>query len=255
MPAQRKAHYKQKQQHTVNKHSSPSFSQINKCLFIDWSDCICSIVMLVLNVSIIKFSSSLTANSSLFLAAYRKHLHLLNVLLPVVLVQSQWLLLSRTLDVGLILQQFLNPQQNLLHRNVRLPILLLIQNRQAHCSRRIDVGVWQNWLEYTFGRSIQREYYLTGKSWQKSMLSTQLPPSQGLSLGPGISQCHLSMLVVPSAFSMGLATKPKGWSLLQSLRSFLSLLMTSSLIYFFSMIYKYVSVYYKQSGTLKCAQN
>ena len=74
---------------------------------------------------------------------------------------------------------------------------------------------------------------LTGKSFEKSIDNEYWPPYHGESFGPGITQFHLRRFVDPSWFSMGLATKPKGWSLLQSFLYFLSLLMTSSLTYFF----------------------
>lgn len=74
---------------------------------------------------------------------------------------------------------------------------------------------------------------LTGKSFAKSIDNEYWPPYHGESLGPGMMQFHLSKFRDPSAFSMGLATNPKGWSLLQSFLYFLSLLMTSSLTYFF----------------------
>lgn len=98
-------------------------------------------------------------------------------------------------------------------------------------------------LEYTFRWPMLIVIYLTGKSCVKSMERAYDPPSHGESFGPGISQCHLSILVVPSGFSMGLATKPKGWSLLHYFRSFLSRLITSSLISFFSINCYYNSIY------------
>jgi len=47
------------------------------------------------------------------------------------------------------------------------------------------------------------------------------------------------MFVVPSWFYKGLATKPKGWSLLQSFLYFFNRLITSSLTYFFYISYDY----------------
>lgn len=68
-----------------------------------------------------------------------KDLHLLDVYFPVVLVESQGLLLGWALDVGLVLQQLLDPQQNLLHCDVRLPVFLFIQNGEADSSRRVNI--------------------------------------------------------------------------------------------------------------------
>ena len=73
----------------------------------------------------------------------------------------------------------------------------------------------------------------TGKSLVKSIVKLYCPPYQGESLGPGMIQFHLRRLVVPSGLSLGLATKPKGWSDRQSFLSFLRRLMTSSLTSFF----------------------
>jgi hypothetical protein len=57
--------------------------------------------------------------------------------------------LRGTLDVRRILQQFLNPHQNLFNRNGTLPVLLLIQNAQTHGSRRVNIRVRQQRLELT----------------------------------------------------------------------------------------------------------
>lgn len=51
------------------------------------------------------------------------------ILLPIRFVYVQRLHLRRALNVGLILQQLLNSQQDLLYRYVRLPVLFIIQNR------------------------------------------------------------------------------------------------------------------------------
>jgi hypothetical protein len=74
---------------------------------------------------------------------------------------------------------------------------------------------------------------LTGKSLLKSIDKLYWPPYHGESFGPGMIQFHLRRLTVLSGLSLGLATKPKGWSERQSFLSFLSRLMTSSLTYFF----------------------
>ena len=55
-------------------------------------------------------------------------------------------------------------------------------------------------LNTHFGGLIQSEYYLTGKSWEKSIVSPYVPCYQGESFGPGISQCHFNILVLPSEF-------------------------------------------------------
>jgi hypothetical protein len=51
------------------------------------------------------------------------------VLLTVVLVEGQRLLLGWTIDVGLVFQQLLDAQQNLLDGYVGLPVFLFVQNR------------------------------------------------------------------------------------------------------------------------------
>ena len=61
--------------------------------------------------------------------------------------------MSGTFNVGLILQQFLNSQQNLLDRDMRLPIFLFVQNGETYGARWVDVGMRQDRLEYAFGRS------------------------------------------------------------------------------------------------------
>jgi hypothetical protein len=80
-------------------------------------------------------------------------LHLFDILLAVVLVESQWLLLGRTLNIGLILQQLLDAEQDLFDGDVRLPVLLLIQDGEADCPRRVDVGMREDRLENTFRRA------------------------------------------------------------------------------------------------------
>ena len=95
-------------------------------------------------------------------AVLGKNLHFTYILFPVVLVQIQWLLLGGTLNVWFILQQLLNPQQNGSHSDVGLPVFLLVQDGEAHCSRGINVGMGDNWLEDTFGWSKYNSTYLTG---------------------------------------------------------------------------------------------
>lgn len=63
-------------------------------------------------------------------------------------------MLRRALDIGFILQQFLDSKENLLDCDVGLPILLLVQNGQADCARGINVRVREDRFEYTFGGSI-----------------------------------------------------------------------------------------------------
>ncbi len=75
------------------------------------------------------------------------------VLLFVILVHVQRFLLCWAVNVRLIFQQLLDSQQNLLHCDVRLPVLFVIQDRQAHGSWWVDVRVWQYWLEHAFGWS------------------------------------------------------------------------------------------------------
>ena len=73
----------------------------------------------------------------------------------------------------------------------------------------------------------------TGKSLLKSIDKEKHPPYQGESFGPGIMQFHFRMFDEPSGLSIGFATKPNGWLLLQSFLYFFNRLMTSSLTYFF----------------------
>lgn len=88
--------------------------------------------------------------------------HSPEILFPIVFVEVKGLLLSRTLDVRLILQQFLDTQQNLFHSDVWFPVFLLVQDRQAHSSRRVNVGVRNHWLEHALWRPESKKNYLTG---------------------------------------------------------------------------------------------
>lgn len=57
------------------------------------------------------------------------------------------------LKVGLVLDQFLDAQQDLLDGDEGLPVLLLVEDGQAHCAGGVDIGMGQDRLEYTFGGS------------------------------------------------------------------------------------------------------
>src|SRR5699024_8856139 len=63
--------------------------------------------------------------------------------------------LCRILDVGLG-QQFLNAQQDLLHSDRGSPVLFLVQQRQTHGSRWVNVGVkkWRFELALRLGRRV-----------------------------------------------------------------------------------------------------
>lgn len=54
--------------------------------------------------------------------------HILFVGFRVVLEQNQRLLLGGAIEIWLILQQFLNSQQNLFHSQMWLPVLFVVQN-------------------------------------------------------------------------------------------------------------------------------
>jgi|688.fasta_scaffold185460_2 hypothetical protein len=70
----------------------------------------------------------------LLLGVDRKGFHLLNVFLSIILVERKGLLLGRAVDIGLILQELLHSEQNLLDCYVWLPVLLFIENREADCA-------------------------------------------------------------------------------------------------------------------------
>lgn len=74
-------------------------------------------------------------------------------------------------DIGLVVEQFLDAQQDLLDRDVRLPVFLFVEDREANCSGRVDVGMRKDWLEDALGWSEFDCIYLTGKSCEKSMTS------------------------------------------------------------------------------------
>ena len=80
-------------------------------------------------------------------------------------------MLRGRIDVGLVVEQFLDAQQDLLHCDVRLPVFLLVENREADCSGGIDVGMREDGLEDALGWSESECLYLTGKSCEKSMTS------------------------------------------------------------------------------------
>ena len=80
-------------------------------------------------------------------------LHLLDILFAVVLVEVQGFLLCGTLNVGLIVDQFLDAQQDLFHCYVGLPVFFIVEDGEADCSGGVDVGVWEDWFEDAFGGS------------------------------------------------------------------------------------------------------
>ena len=82
--------------------------------------------------------------------------------MAVVLVEAEWFLLSGTIDVGIVLEQFLDACQDRFDSQVWLPVLLLVQDAEAHCSRGVDVGVRQDWLEDALGRTELGEAYRMG---------------------------------------------------------------------------------------------
>ena len=73
------------------------------------------------------------------------------------------------LDIGLVVEQLLDAEQDLLDGDVRLPVLLFVEDREADRSGGIDVGMRQDWLEDALGRPECDCLYLTGKSCEKSM--------------------------------------------------------------------------------------
>lgn len=91
-----------------------------------------------------------------------KEFNLPDVFFPVAFVQVQRLLLGRAFNIWLILDQLLDAQQDLLDRNVRFPVLLVVEDRKTDCSRRVDVGMGQHRLKHAFRRSSFELSYLTG---------------------------------------------------------------------------------------------
>jgi hypothetical protein len=77
--------------------------------------------------------------------------HSLLVLDSVSLEQIIRLSLSRRLRVRVV-EQVLDTQQNLLHRDGRLPSLILVQNRKTDRARGVDVGMEQRRDEFTCER-------------------------------------------------------------------------------------------------------
>mmetsp|Transcript_34846 Transcript_34846/g.93046 ORF Transcript_34846/g.93046 Transcript_34846/m.93046 type:complete len:208 (-) Transcript_34846:4-627(-) len=61
--------------------------------------------------------------------------------------ETVWFLLGRRRRVGVV-QEILDAEQNLPDGDGRLPIFILIQDAQAHRSRRVDVGVEERVLPH-----------------------------------------------------------------------------------------------------------
>ena len=70
------------------------------------------------------------------------------------LVEREGVLLGGAFDVGLILQQLLDAQEDGLDRDVGLPVLLVVEDREADRARGVDVGMGQDWLEDALGGSV-----------------------------------------------------------------------------------------------------
>lgn len=67
-------------------------------------------------------------------------------------------------DIGLVVEQLLDAEKDLLHGDVRLPVFLFVEDGEADRSGRIDVGMRQDWFEDALRRSEFNLLYLTGKS-------------------------------------------------------------------------------------------
>lgn len=91
--------------------------------------------------------------SPFFLTVQSKRLDPLHIFFFVVFVQSQRLLLGWAINIWLVFQQFLNSQQNLLHRYMGLPVFFLVEDRETHSSWWIDVGMGKNRFEYALRRT------------------------------------------------------------------------------------------------------
>lgn len=72
--------------------------------------------------------------------------HTLIVLLLVLLESSKCIVLGGGVGVGVV-HQLLNTLDNLRQRDGRSPVLLLVENRQTHGSRGVDVGVVKSSIE------------------------------------------------------------------------------------------------------------
>lgn len=80
-------------------------------------------------------------SASFLFAVEGEGFYLFDVLFLVVFVEAEGLLLSWAFDVRLVLEQLLDAEQDLLDCDVRLPVLLLVENRQANSPRGIYIGV------------------------------------------------------------------------------------------------------------------
>ena len=70
--------------------------------------------------------------------------------LPVLAEAGVSLSLGGVLDVGVV-EKILNAQQDLLDGNCGPPVFLLVQDRQADCSRWVDIGVEERGHELHLG--------------------------------------------------------------------------------------------------------
>ena len=70
------------------------------------------------------------------------------------LVELKWVLLGGAFDVGLVLQQFLDAQEDGLDGDVGLPVLLVVEDGEADRARGVDVGVGQDGIEDALGGSV-----------------------------------------------------------------------------------------------------
>ena len=62
-------------------------------------------------------------------------------------VEVAGLVLGGALDVGLVFDELLDAQEDLLDGYAALPVLLLVKDAQADCTRGVDVGVGEDGLE------------------------------------------------------------------------------------------------------------
>ena len=130
---------------------------------------------------------------------------------PVVLAGLE---LGGTLEVGVVLDELLDAHEDLLYRDAGLPVFFFVEDAQTHGAGRVHVRVRQDWLELA---CVRRAY-----TWAAAAGSPEGSPCRACrrrpprrsgseaptSLGPGISQYHLSMLTLPFSSVIGFATKP-----------------------------------------------